>query len=151
MRRFPTVRNCDCARLSIADTTLASASVARWCVGAKAETAGGVFQVREDEPEPGRDGRLEGEAATSSQRTLPWRDRDSNSQSPLSRRLFSPLQHFPFRRKARLVFCEGDRRFESASLQRGVRITHSLTRSTMLGAAASRGGTFVFRVILKSP
>ena len=32
-----------------ADATLAGAFVARWCVGAKAETAGGVFQVREDE------------------------------------------------------------------------------------------------------
>jgi hypothetical protein len=35
-----------------ADATLASAFVARWCVGAKIETAGGVFQVREDEPRP---------------------------------------------------------------------------------------------------
>jgi hypothetical protein len=34
------------------DATLASAFVARWCVGAKVETAGGVFQVREDELEP---------------------------------------------------------------------------------------------------
>jgi hypothetical protein len=33
------------------DVTLASAFVARWCVMAKAETSGGVFQVREDEPE----------------------------------------------------------------------------------------------------
>lgn len=32
-----------------ADATLASAFVARWCVGSKVETAGGVFQVREDE------------------------------------------------------------------------------------------------------
>jgi hypothetical protein len=32
--------------------TLASAFVARWCVAAKAETAGGVFHVREDEPVP---------------------------------------------------------------------------------------------------
>ena len=31
--------------------TLASAFVARWCVGSRVETAGGVFQVREDEPE----------------------------------------------------------------------------------------------------
>jgi hypothetical protein len=29
---------------------LASAFVARWCVGSKVEAAGGVFQVREDEP-----------------------------------------------------------------------------------------------------
>jgi hypothetical protein len=35
-----------------ADATLASAFVARWCVGAKAEATGGVFQVREDEPTP---------------------------------------------------------------------------------------------------
>ena len=34
------------------DATLAGAFVARWCVGAKVETAGGVFRVREDEPEP---------------------------------------------------------------------------------------------------
>jgi hypothetical protein len=36
----------------LADATLASAFVARWCVAAKVEKAGGVFQVREDEPEP---------------------------------------------------------------------------------------------------
>ena len=35
-----------------ADATLASAFVARWCAGSKAETVGGVFQVREDEPRP---------------------------------------------------------------------------------------------------
>jgi hypothetical protein len=35
------------------DATLASAFVARWCVGAKVETAGGMFRVREDELEPG--------------------------------------------------------------------------------------------------
>jgi hypothetical protein len=34
------------------DATLASAFVARWCVGANVETAGGVFRVREDEPAP---------------------------------------------------------------------------------------------------
>jgi hypothetical protein len=34
------------------DATLANAFVAQWCVGKKGETAGGVFQVREDEPEP---------------------------------------------------------------------------------------------------
>ena len=33
-----------------ADATLASAFVARWCVAARFRTAGGVFQVREDEP-----------------------------------------------------------------------------------------------------
>jgi hypothetical protein len=31
---------------------LASAFVARWHAGSKVETAGGVFQVREDEPTP---------------------------------------------------------------------------------------------------
>jgi len=31
---------------------LASAFIARWCVGAKVETAGGVFQVHKDQPEP---------------------------------------------------------------------------------------------------
>ena len=42
----------DALSIYFADATLASAFVARWCVGSKAETAGGVFQVREDEPEP---------------------------------------------------------------------------------------------------
>ena len=45
-------RRVECAvSIYFPDTTLVSAFVARWCVGAKAETAGGVFQVREDEPE----------------------------------------------------------------------------------------------------
>jgi len=35
-----------------ADVTIASAFVARWCVGNRVETTGGVFQVREDEPAP---------------------------------------------------------------------------------------------------
>jgi hypothetical protein len=42
----------DAISLYFADATLAGAFVARWCVGSKAETAGGVFQVREDEPAP---------------------------------------------------------------------------------------------------
>ena len=42
----------DAISIYFADATLASASVARWCVGSKIETAGGVFQVREDEPAP---------------------------------------------------------------------------------------------------
>ena len=42
----------DAISIYFADATLASAFVARWCVGSKAETAGGVFQVREDEPPP---------------------------------------------------------------------------------------------------
>jgi len=42
----------DALSIYFADATLASAFVTRWCVRAKAETAGGVFQVREDDPEP---------------------------------------------------------------------------------------------------
>jgi len=42
----------DAISIYLADATLASAFVARWCVAAKVETAGGVFQVREDEPAP---------------------------------------------------------------------------------------------------
>jgi len=41
----------DAVSIYFADATLASAFVARWCIGAKVETAGGVFQVREDDPE----------------------------------------------------------------------------------------------------
>ena len=41
----------DAVSIYFGDATLASAFVARWCVGAKVETTGGVFQVREDEPE----------------------------------------------------------------------------------------------------
>ena len=40
----------DAISLYFADATLASAFVARWCVSSKVETAGGVFQVRENEP-----------------------------------------------------------------------------------------------------
>lgn len=42
----------DALSIYFGDAALASAFVARWCVGARVETAGGVFQVREDEPEP---------------------------------------------------------------------------------------------------
>jgi hypothetical protein len=42
----------DAISLYFADATLASAFVAWWCVAAKVETTGGVFQVREDEPAP---------------------------------------------------------------------------------------------------
>ena len=42
----------DALSIYFADATLASAFVARWCIVAKVETAGGVFEVREDEPEP---------------------------------------------------------------------------------------------------
>jgi hypothetical protein len=42
----------DAISVYFADATLANAFVARWCVGPKVETGGGVFQVREDEPAP---------------------------------------------------------------------------------------------------
>jgi len=42
----------DAISLYFTDATLASAFVARWCVGSKIETTGAVFQVREDEPAP---------------------------------------------------------------------------------------------------
>jgi len=42
----------DAISIYFADATLASAFVTRWCVGSKVEAAGGVFQVREDEPAP---------------------------------------------------------------------------------------------------
>jgi hypothetical protein len=42
----------DAISMYFADATLASAFVARWCQGSKAETAGGVFQMRKDEPNP---------------------------------------------------------------------------------------------------
>jgi hypothetical protein len=40
----------DAVLIYFSDATLASAFVARWCVGAKVETTGGIFRVREDEP-----------------------------------------------------------------------------------------------------
>ena len=42
----------DALSIYFADAALANAFVARWCVGAKVEPTGGVFQVREDEPVP---------------------------------------------------------------------------------------------------
>jgi hypothetical protein len=42
----------DALSIYFADATLARAFVARWCVRPKVQTTGGVFQVREDEPEP---------------------------------------------------------------------------------------------------
>src|SRR5882724_11628955 len=42
----------DALSIYFADATLASAFVARWCAGHKVEAAGGVFQVRENEPTP---------------------------------------------------------------------------------------------------
>jgi hypothetical protein len=42
----------DALSIYFADAPLANAFVARWCLGAKVEPTGGVFQVREDEPAP---------------------------------------------------------------------------------------------------
>ena len=42
----------DALSIYFGDATLASAFVARWCAGYQVETAGGVFEVREDEPMP---------------------------------------------------------------------------------------------------
>jgi hypothetical protein len=42
----------DAISLYFTDATLASAFVARWCVGSKVETAGGVFQLHEDKLTP---------------------------------------------------------------------------------------------------
>ena len=43
----------DALAIYFADATPASAFVARWCVGRRIEAAGGVFQVREEEPRVG--------------------------------------------------------------------------------------------------
>ena len=40
------------ASIYFLDRTLAGAFVARWCAGYRVETAGGVFQVRDDDPAP---------------------------------------------------------------------------------------------------
>ena len=42
----------DAASIYFLDTTLAGAFVARWCAGYRIETAGGLFQVRDDDPAP---------------------------------------------------------------------------------------------------
>jgi hypothetical protein len=42
----------DALSIYFGDPTLATAFVARWCAGYQVETAGGVFQLREDEPTP---------------------------------------------------------------------------------------------------
>jgi hypothetical protein len=42
----------DAISIYFAEATAATAFVARWYVGSKIETAGGVFQVRQDEPAP---------------------------------------------------------------------------------------------------
>jgi hypothetical protein len=40
----------DAMSIHLAGATIASAFVARWCVGHRAEAADGLFRIREDEP-----------------------------------------------------------------------------------------------------
>jgi len=42
----------DAVSIYFIDASLASAFVSRWCAGSKAETDGGVFRIRDDEPAP---------------------------------------------------------------------------------------------------
>jgi hypothetical protein len=42
----------DAVSIYFLDTTLASAFVARWCAWSRAQTDGGVFRMRDDEPKP---------------------------------------------------------------------------------------------------
>ena len=42
----------DAVAVYFTDAAIASAFVARWCAGHKAETADGLFRVRADEPAP---------------------------------------------------------------------------------------------------
>ena len=58
----------DTPSIYFADATLASAFVARWCAWAKVETAGGLFQMREDEPKPRVGGEITSANGTTDQR-----------------------------------------------------------------------------------
>ena len=40
----------DAISIHLMDATIASALVARWCIGHRAEAADGLFRIREDEP-----------------------------------------------------------------------------------------------------
>ena len=66
----------DALSIYFADATPPSAFVARWCVRAKVETPGGVFQVREDDrshgSEPGCIGRPEREEFGRAHRERVW-------------------------------------------------------------------------------
>jgi hypothetical protein len=42
----------DAVSIYFGDATLASAFLARWCASSNVETAGGLFQVRDDDPAP---------------------------------------------------------------------------------------------------
>jgi hypothetical protein len=73
----------DANSIYFADATLASTFVARWCVGSKVKTTGGVFQVRDDEPAPrGCTGRRE--ARPMARRQITGRLRASPYHAPLA-------------------------------------------------------------------
>ena len=40
----------DAISIHLADATIASAFVARWCIGYRPETEDGVYRIRDDEP-----------------------------------------------------------------------------------------------------
>ena len=42
----------DALSIHFADATIASAFVARWCIGYRAEAVDGLYRIREDEPKP---------------------------------------------------------------------------------------------------
>jgi hypothetical protein len=42
----------DAISVHLADARIASALVARWCIGYRAEASDGLFRIREDEPTP---------------------------------------------------------------------------------------------------
>ena len=66
MLKYTRVRGAERRDLYFADATLASAFVARWRAGSKVETAGGLFQVREDDPAPRIEGRVVSDTMTAS-------------------------------------------------------------------------------------
>jgi len=73
----------DAISVFFVDATLASAFVARWCQGSKAETAGGVFQVREDQPSSADRGGPASDAMSVGRDHLP----SDNASAPGSARL----------------------------------------------------------------
>ena len=81
----------DAISLYFADATLASASMARWRVGSKVETVGGVFQVRDDSRHRGAGrgctGRHEGnEAFETGEAASHCSIREANPCQPSTRR-----------------------------------------------------------------
>jgi hypothetical protein len=42
----------DAISVHLVDATIASAFVARWCIGYRAEATDGLYRIREDEPKP---------------------------------------------------------------------------------------------------